>query len=111
MNYVIYVKNEDESKCVQRILFSAGKRWPSSEGISFTNEHFLHVSEDHLALGYSGNFEYITQKITSKLAKALNANRVTEFFPPLEPEKMIEIDGKKWSESSIKEMIKRYVNE
>ena len=113
MTYVIFVKNEEESKRVQDILFAAGKGWDGGRTKidRNTSASFLYASPEKPHISTGEHFTFATNGIKRGEYVALEATEVKSIFSPVPKEKMITINGKKWSESTIKEALRRYANE
>lgn len=110
--YVIFTPTEKIRIEMQEKLFKAGFAW-STSGKTVINEdfYFLFINPR----GYSG---YLTQASDFQQAALLvkdGAIPLVHDFDPFEldgatkPEKMIEIDGKDYSESTIKKALQEYV--
>ena len=111
MKYITFVKNREESEKVQKVLFAAGKRWGDGKVLRYQDKNFISVNFE--CLGYVDSFEFVAETLMDKHFnfKAVDSGRVSDVFPALHHDKLIEVDGKKWSGSTLKEMIKRYANE
>lgn len=109
---VIFVKNKEESEKVQRQLFAAGIKWhgpPGQEGcVHYTDYQFLYVRRGILSGDYS--FHGAVNSVKNQDTIPLDARMVSDHFKPLPPETMITIDGKEYSESTIKAALKQYVD-
>ena len=113
MKYVIFVKNREESEMVQKILFANGWAWDAgrTKEYRFEDAPFLYADTEKDGLGFGHNFIYAAKMIREKGYEPGSVESMPILPKRSDTEKMIEIGGKKWSESTIKEMIKRYANE
>lgn len=111
MRYIIHVPNEETSRQVQDILFAAGKGWDggANKTHEFSSFPFLYVSTEYPRLSCGCSFEIAVNNLDDH--EPLDASSVLLIFRPLQPEKMVTISGKEWSESTIAAALKRYVNE
>jgi len=107
MNYVIFVRNPEESKRVQEILFAAGYVWCcSAGGPEYVNANFIYVKERGV-LKTGCEFNNAAKNLKTGDIP-LDFNMVAKTFPPLKPEKMISVCGKEYSESTLDKMAKAY---
>lgn len=99
--HTIHLRTPEESRRVQQILFNAGYMWPHYDNkVMNTDEPFLFMHEDG-GLGFTNLFDFTSGRRDSH--PFLNSKDVTpKRFPPIQPGKMITVDGREVLEASIR---------
>jgi len=108
MDYIIFVRNEQESKKVQEILLKNGYRWETGDGVKTDRFYFIYAADGRALTFIDDDFRYVVNSISNSknTFRAVNGLDIAEYFPP---EKMLTIDGKAFSESTIKAALRQYV--
>ena len=107
---IIYVRTPEESERVQKVLLAAGaiRRFGPADpkDVAFTSRPFIVLRNGKFeTLGFFKSLED-----HSDIAKHVDENYVTDVtFPPLQPEVMITVKGKEYSENTLDLMIRQYV--
>ena len=110
MTIVIPIASKAQSTKVQQELFAAGIVWCcSGKAIRHRSAKYIAITDNEL---YWGNtiFDAIkgdSMKGNLYPTQILNPDDVSKEFPPLED--MIMVDGKEYSESTIKKALQEYV--
>ena len=104
---IIFVRTEEESARVQKVLHAAGAARPYiGKVVSGTEYPFIYVTNN---LIHNGTwFSTVRQGYENhSFLDSHNVDSATD-FPPLQPEVMITVDGRTISEPSVKAALKAH---
>jgi hypothetical protein len=111
--YVTFVKDEEESRKVQESLFKAGFGWLiATNTVSWTSSKFLFIANGTITRRDT-DFVYAVECALDSHTPLESSRIIADPFQldgAKPPKKMHTIDGKEWSEDTLKLMIRQYVD-